>query len=82
MSITTFRKLFKLYILNRFMTEAERLILEKLEIIQSEIEEIKHRLDEDSVCSKEDLLAIEVAREEFKKDKTISIQNLKKELGI
>ncbi len=58
-------------------------IMKKLELIKSELDYIKENMIPiDAVLTKEDKVALEKAREEYKKGKTTSFERLKKELGM
>ena len=51
--------------------------------IKSELDYIKdHMVDRDSILDEDDRKAIASARQNFKEGKTISHQDLKKELGL
>ena len=70
-------------ITGKSMMKHEQLILEKLEEIKKEVKEIKeHMLDVDTLLDQEDMRAVEEAEKEFKEGKTISLEQLKKELGF
>ena len=63
--------------------ESEQLILEKLEKIEKQVEDIReHMVDIDTILDQEDFQAIEEAEKEFREGKTISLEQLKKELGF
>ena len=65
------------------MTETEQIILKKLENIQSDLSFLKHHIvDLDAVLTEEEKQDLERARMELKQGKTISLENLKKELGL
>ncbi len=58
-------------------------VLKKLDVIQSELDYIKDNMVPiDAILSEEDKLHLLKARKEFESGKTISLENLKKELGI
>ena len=60
-----------------------KLILEKLDLIKSELDYIKeHMVDADSILSEDDREALEQARKEHAEGKTKSLKQLKKELGL
>ena len=57
--------------------------MDKLNEIQSELGYIKeHMIDVDAILTDEDKDDINLARKEFNEGKTISLEDLKKELGI
>ena len=63
--------------------KSEQLILEKLDEIKKEVRDIKeHMIGVDTILDQDDLKAIEEAEKEFKEGKTISLEQLKKELGF
>lgn len=65
------------------MTTETKQIMNKLNLIQSELDYIKdHMVDVDTILSGEDKEALTKAEEEFKNGKTISHEKLKKELGL
>mgnify|MGYP007082084403 CR=1 FL=1 len=58
-------------------------ILKRLSNIESRMNIIvEHVVDDDSVLTEDDLEAIEEAEKEYKEGRTISHEQLKKELGI
>ena len=58
-------------------------ILKRLSNIETRMNIIvEHVVDDDSVLSEDDLEAIEEAEKEYKEGRTISHEQLKKELGI
>ena len=65
-------------------TEAiNKQILEKLARLEKEVGEIReHMTDVDTVLDQDDLKVIEQAEKEFREGKTISLEQLKKELGF
>ncbi|MDP3734767.1 MAG: hypothetical protein Q8R37_06055 [Nanoarchaeota archaeon] len=65
------------------MTSDVKQIMEMLSTIKSELDYIKdHMIDVDTILTSEDRKALVKAEEEFKKRKTISHEELKKELGL
>lgn len=58
-----------------------REVLTKLASIQRDVNNLKEHL-EDMTFSPDDLSAIEEAEKDFKEGKTISLENLKKEIGM
>ncbi|MEK6903296.1 MAG: hypothetical protein AABW64_01450 [Nanoarchaeota archaeon] len=61
----------------------EQLILEKLEEIKKDVQEIKeHMIDVDAILDQEDLKAIDEAENDLKEGRTITLWQLKKELGL
>ena len=61
----------------------EQLIIQKLEKIEKQVEDIReHMVDIDTILDQEDFQAIEEAEKEFREGKTISLEQLKKELGF
>lgn len=58
-----------------------REVLTKLANLQRDVNNLKEHL-EDVILSPDDLSAIEEAEKDFKEGKTISLENLKKELGM
>lgn len=64
------------------VTDAQK-IIEKLDLIKEEIDYIKERIvDADTILDEDDKKALQDAREEYKLGKTISLEDLKKELKI
>ncbi|MBS3075458.1 hypothetical protein J4429_03270 [Candidatus Pacearchaeota archaeon] len=58
-------------------------ILKRLSNIETRMNIIvEHVVDDDRVLSEDDLLAIEEAEKEYKEGRTMSHEQLKKELGI
>lgn len=58
-------------------------IMEKLNSIQSELDFIKeHMVDVDTILTEEDKIDLAQARNEFEQGKTISLEELKKELKL
>lgn len=58
-------------------------IMEKLDSIQSELDFIKeHMVDVDTILTEEDKIDLGQARNEFEQGKTISLEELKKELKL
>lgn len=64
------------------METINKSIIQRLDIIQSELFYIKeHMVDVDTILTEEEKNDLAQARDEFKKGKTISLKNLKKELN-
>lgn len=62
---------------------ASKEILEKLDEIKSELDYIKgHMVDKDQLLSDDDKKALAEAEEEYKEDKTTSLDQLQEELGL
>ena len=60
-----------------------KVILEKLDSIQSELNYIKeHMVDVDTILSSEDKIAVKEARKEFKQGKTVSLAEVKKRFNV
>ena len=57
-------------------------ILKRLMKIQLDVEYLKKNIIDDSLLTGEDLEAIKEAEEEYKSGRTISHEQLKKELGL
>ena len=65
------------------MANGTQQILKKLDDIKSELDYIKkHIIDIDVILTEDDVESLEEAEKEFKERKTISLDNLKKELGM
>ena len=65
------------------MAPTNRTIIQKLDSIKSELDYIKrHMVDVDMVLSEEDKIALAKARKELKSGETVSLKELKKELGL
>lgn len=65
------------------MTTETKQIMDKLNLIQSELDYIKeHMVDIDTILTEEDKEALVEADEEFLSRKTVSHEKLKKELGL
>ncbi|QQG38695.1 MAG: hypothetical protein HYS32_03770 [Candidatus Woesearchaeota archaeon] len=63
------------------MVNETKLILQKLEKIEKNVEEIREHM-EDAILTEDDIRSIREADKEFREGKTVSHANLKKELGI
>lgn len=64
------------------METTNKSIIQRLDIIQSELFYIKeHMVDVDTILTEEERNDLAQARDEFKKGKTISLKDLKKELN-
>ena len=63
------------------MTNETKQIIERLDVIKSELDYIKEHI-EDVSLTEDDIKSIEEAEREFKAGKTISHEKLKKELGL
>jgi len=75
------RKVFKQ--IKKSIGMTTKLILEKLDLIKSELDYIKeHMVDADSILSEDDREALEQARKEHAEGKTKSLKQLKTELGL
>ncbi|HIH25727.1 hypothetical protein J4476_03410 [Candidatus Woesearchaeota archaeon] len=62
---------------------AETNILQELKVIKAELKIIReYMVDVDSIMTEEDYKALEESREEKRKGKLITSEQLKKELGI
>ena len=61
---------------------SEAKILEKLEEIKAEVDYIKERLDDDSILTEDDKIAISEAEKDRAGGKLISHEELKKQLGL
>jgi len=57
-------------------------ILKRLAKIEARVDIIVEHVADDSVLTEDDLMAIKEAEEEYKQGKTISHEQLKKELGL
>ena len=65
------------------MTNETKLILEELKGIKEELGYIKeHMVDIDTILDEDDKQAIEQAEKEFIAEKTISLEQLKKKIGL
>jgi len=65
------------------MPTETKIILEKLELIQSELDYIKeHMFDPDTIMTIEESKRFEQSMKELKEGKTTSLFKLKKELGL
>ncbi len=61
----------------------ERVLLEKLEKVERDIEQIKAYLVRmDSFLTRDDKEALEKAREELQRGETITLEALKKKMGV
>ena len=56
-------------------------IIERLAKLQQDMDFVKEHI-EDTTLSDDDISSLEIADKEFKEGKTISLENLKKELRI
>ena len=57
-------------------------ILRRLAKIEARVDIIVEHVVDDSILTEEDLMAVKEAEEEYKQGKTISHEQLKKELGL
>ncbi len=65
------------------MVDQQKQILMKLDEIKSELDFIKQNMvNPDSILDEDDRSAILRARQEFKEGKTVSMDKLKKEIGL
>lgn len=63
--------------------KSEQIILQKLEKIERDVEEIKeHMVNVDTILDQEDMIAIEEAERDLKEGKTITLEQLKKEMDL
>ncbi|HLC52347.1 MAG TPA: hypothetical protein VJI98_03845 [Candidatus Nanoarchaeia archaeon] len=65
------------------MTTETKIILEKLDLIQSELDYIKeHMFDPDTIMTTEESKRFEQSMKELNEGKTTPLSKLKKELGL
>ena len=58
-----------------------QMIMDKLVKLQAQVDKLQEEFD-DTQLSEDDLKALKLANEEFEKGKTISLEELEKELGM